>query len=318
MATDLERLDQLLAKQEKAVADAFRDFVNLVQSPAIMRAIIEKLEKHDTEGAMLIVDSYVTRFADVFPTITASVGAHTAAELAAIIPDLVMAISFDTSLPRAAELIRQNRLRFIRDFTASQRQAVSQALERAYREGLGTQETARALRGAIGLTAYQEGVVSNYRKLLVNLDRDALDRELRDRRFDPTVESAIERGRPLTEAQMDRMTERYRSRMLAMRSETIARTEGVRATSEAREESLTQMIEQTGIDPQRVERIWGVTRDKRLRDWHATMNGQKRPVGADFVDGLGNRLRYPGDPRAPAETVINCRCGITFSVKRAA
>lgn len=266
MATDLERFDVLLAKQEKAIAQAFRDFVALVQSPAVMRAIIDKLENRDLEGAMLIVDSHVMRFADILPQVAASVGAHTAAELAAIVPDLILAVSFDPSLPRAAEIIRANRLRFIRDFTHSQRQAVSQALERAYREGKGTQETARAIRSSIGLTAYQEGVVSNYGRLLENLDRDALDRQLRDRRFDPTIERAIDESRPLTQNQIDRMVERYRVRMLAMRAETIARTEGVRATSEAREESLTQMIEQTQIDPARIERIWGVTRDKRLRD----------------------------------------------------
>lgn len=316
--TSYERFDQLLAQQEASVAQAFRDFVALVQSDQIMAAIIERLEAHDQEGAMRIVDSYVSRMGDIFPAVSAAVGLATAGELAEIVPDLVLAVSFDPTLPRAAELIRANRLRFIRDFTASQRQSVSQALERAYREGAGTQAAARAIRGSIGLTAYQEGVVTNYRSMLTNLDRDALDRALRDRRFDPTVERAIELDRPLTPAQIDNMTERYRQRMLAMRSETIATTEGGRATSEAREESLQQMVEQTGLDQTRVERIWNTTQDARRRDWHAAMQGQKRAMGELFVDGLGNRLRYPHDPAAPANTVIKCRCGLTFSILPAA
>jgi hypothetical protein len=74
------------------------------------------------------------------------------------------------------------------------------------------------------------------------------------------------------------------------------------------------MIEATGIEPERIERVWNSTRDGRVRDFHASMSGQKRKPEDLFRDGHGNLLRYPGDPRAPAETTINCRCGLTFSV----
>lgn len=312
--TDAERLDQLLARQEASIAKAFRDFLAIVQSAEIMRQIIDQLEKRDLNAAMAIVDSYILRFADVLPAVAAAVGQATASELAALIPDLALAVSFDPSHPRAAEIIQAGRAKLVRQFTAQQRQSTSQALERAYRAGLGEAAAARSFRGSIGLTAYQEQVVANYRQSLETLDRNALERALRDRRYDPTIEAAIERDRPLTSNQIDRMVERYRGRMLIMRSETIARTEGVRATAEAREESLVQMAEQTGIAVQRFDRIWNTTKDRRRRDWHGTMEHQRRKVGEDFLDGHGNRLRYPGDPRAPAETVINCRCGITFAL----
>jgi Phage Mu protein F like protein len=108
--------------------------------------------------------------------------------------------------------------------------------------------------------------------------------------------------------------ERYRARALMMRSENIARTEAVRSTSLAQEEALQQMIEQTGIDSRRVEDVWNATRDKRTRDWHESMDGQRRPHGVPFEDGHGNRLRFPGDPEAAAETTINCRCARTFAI----
>lgn len=305
-----------MAEQEVAIASAFRRYIAAVGSDgAVLDAIIERLERGDFDGAMQIVDSYVVTFGNVLPQISASVGVATAAELGEILSDSVMAISFDPSHPRAAEIIRANRLRFVQDFSTHQREAALQALQRGYLEGQGTQQIARSFRQSIGLTAEQERWVSSYRAQLEARDRRALDRALRDRRHDGTVARAIARDRPLTPKQIDTMVDRYRGGLLIMRSETISRTEGTRATSQAREESLDQMIEQTGIPVDQIERIWNTTRDKRRRDWHATMDNQRRARNERFRDGHGSLLMYPGDPAAPAETTINCRCGLTFSIK---
>lgn len=314
--TDLERLDLLIAGQELAVRRAFRQFIAAVgKEGAVLDAIVERLLAEDTEGALKIVDSYVERFGNVFPLIAQTVGAATATELAGLVPHISSAISFDPSHPRAAAIVRQNRLRFVRDFSAQQRRATLQALNRSFRQGLGPRETARIFKDSIGLTAEQEIHVASYRRQLETRSRRALDRALRDRRADGTIDRAITLDRPLTARQIEIYTDRYRRNYLALRAETIARTEGVRATSEAREESLDQMIEQAGIAVDLVERIWNTTRDNRRRDWHASMEGQRRGRNEPFIDGHGNRLMYPGDPRAPAETVISCRCGLTFYIR---
>lgn len=317
--TDLERLDELLTLQEAVIAAAFRRFIATVgRDGVVLEAIIERLEARDPEGALKIVDSYIATFGNVLPAVAHAVGAATATELAAIVPDMALAISFDPTHPRAAEVIRDNRLRFVRDFTAQQRRATLQALARGQQEGLGTIETARLFRNSIGLTGPQELAIARYRRGLLSLNRSVLDNATRDRRFDATIERAIENDRPLTARQIDDMVAGRRRQMLASRAETIARTEAVRATSEAREESFDQMIEQTGLPVDQFERIWNPTRDRRTRDWHASMTGQRRGRNDPFVDGLGHRLRYPGDPAAPAETTINCRCGLTFSIKATA
>lgn len=317
----LDRLDRLLADQEKAFRDAFRAFVESVSSSLVIDQIMEKLAARDIAGAMQIVDTYVARMADVIPRISMAVGQHTAGELSdmlhSAIPELAAGIGFDPTHPRAAQLVRDHRLAFVRDFSNKQRQAVQQALNRALNEGLHPIEAARSFRGAIGLTGYQEQIVANYRAQLGSLDRKALDRELRDRRSDSVLERAIDRRRPLTARQIDSMVERYRRNFLAMRADTIARTESLQAFSEARDESAEQAFELAGLDRARIEDIWNATRDKRTRDWHRSMDGQKRQHGEPFKDGLGNLLRYPGDPRAPAETRINCRCIKTFSVRAA-
>ncbi len=322
MAVDLDRLDELLSQQEAAIRRAFRQFLSSVESEAIQQAIMAKLESGDVGAAMAIVDSYVVRMGAVFAQINLAVGTFTALELAQLVqdaaPEVIGAISFDPSYPRAAEIVAAHRAQFVQQFTSQQRLATSQAIARSFREGDGPIETARAFRQSIGLTAHQEAIVDRYRKKLVNLDRTALQRELRNRRDDKIISRAIERNRPLTEKQIERNVAIYRRNMLQSRAETIARTEGLQAMNEARDESLDQMLEQTGLDPKRVIDMWNALRDKRTRDFHASMNGQKRPRGVPFVDGHGNKLRYPGDPRAPAETRINCRCQKTFSILPAA
>lgn len=307
-------VEALLAGQEESIKQAFRQFLSAFSRGPVHDEVIKRLVAADIEGALAIVDSYVVRMGGVISHIHAIVGEATMAELAALLPAVPLALAFDVGDPYSAQILRTSRLEFIQQFTEQQRKAVRQALSRSYLEGEGAQAMARAFRGAIGLTAYQEQIVENYRGSLVGRDRDALDRALRDRRFDRTVRAAIERDRPLTARQIDLMVERYRARMLAMRAETIARTEGGRATAQAREEARNQMTRQAGIDPSRVIRIWNRTDDKRVRDWHDEMNRQERGPNEQFVDGKGQLLDYPHDPKAPADTVINCRCTLTYRI----
>lgn len=314
MPDQLDRLEALLDDLEASVAAEFREFIRAVNSDEVFGMIAARLEAGDLDGALDIVDSYVVRFSNVLPAVQATAGTAAAAELAALAGEFAIAISFDPSHPRAAALVRANRLLLIREFTEEQRSATRQAIARAFDEGTGTAGTARAFRNSIGLTTAQEGWVSSYEQLLRNRDKKALERALRDRRFDRTTARSIALDKPLTEAQIAARVDRYRARALMMRSETIARTEAVRATSQAREEALQQMIEQTGIDPRRVQRVWNATRDARVRDAHRAMDSQRRLLGLTFEDGNGNQLRYPGDPQAPADTTINCRCTLTFEI----
>jgi uncharacterized protein with gpF-like domain len=52
---------------------------------------------------------------------------------------------------------------------------------------------------------------------------------------------------------------------------------------------------------------WVATLDGRTRHAHRLLDGQKKPVGGKFhVDGYD--IEFPGDPKAPAYLVYNCRC----------
>lgn len=314
MASQLDRLEALLSEQEATIAAAFEEFIRAVNSEPVWGLIADRIEAGDIEGALSIVDTYTVRFASIMPVVQQAVGAATAAEFASTLGQFAIAISFDPSHPRAAQLARVNRLNLIREFTTEQRAVTRQAISDAFMSGTGTATTARAFRGSIGLTRTMQGWVSSYEALLRGRDKRALDRALRDRRFDRSVRNAIELQKPLTEAQIENMVERYRARTLIMRSENIARTEALRSTSQAREEALLQMLEQTQMDPRRVRRVWNATHDGRTRGWHETMQSQQRRIGEAFEDGNGNRLLYPGDPSAPPDTTINCRCSLTFAI----
>jgi hypothetical protein len=319
MATDLERIDELLSGQEAAVRRAFLEYVALIKSEAVMAQITERLEARDLDGAFKIVDSYISRFSDVLPRIQQAVGDHTAVELAAVLPaSITIALGFDSSNPRAAALVQTQRLGLITAMSDSQLKAVQQAVNRSLQLGEGPVATARAFRDTIGLTDAQEAAVASYRRALEMSSRDALDRALRDRRFDERVQQAVVGARPLTDRQITMMVDRYRARSLAARAETIARSEAGRAVAEAREEAVEQMAQKTGIARARITRIWHATGDDRTREWHEQMDGQRRSLDEPFVDGLGNRLRYPHDPSAPANTTINCRCPLTYEIADAA
>jgi hypothetical protein len=136
-------------------------------------------------------------------------------------------------------------------------------------------------------------------------------RTLRDKRFDGIVRRAIADGRPVAQVDIDRMAARYSDRLLALRGETIARTETLKALNAGRQEALDQLIENPNNDvrAEDVVRAWDSTGDGRTRETHAAADGQVAAQGVPFTVG-GYSMMYPGDTSlgAPAGETVNCRC----------
>ncbi len=143
----------------------------------------------------------------------------------------------------AVRAMQENNLRLVREFTDQQRRATRDALLDGVQRGANPREQARNFRRSIGLTQRQQRAVANFERLLRNNDPAALNRALRDRRFDRTVRRAIETGEGLNQQQINRMVERYRERALKLRAETIARTESLRSVHEGANEMYAQAIE---------------------------------------------------------------------------
>lgn len=313
---DIARINAMVAGEELKIRQAFRLFLTDVKSPPVIRMIRSYLDNRDFEAAFGIVDSYVVRLGDAISHAFQVSGVAESTRLAAQLARISrVAISFDPTNPRAANIMRVNRLRFIADFSRAQREATRNALTLALQRGASSLAAARTFRDSIGLTDVQMTAVNSYRALLERGSVMALDRALRNRRFDTTVSRAIELGKPLTNFQMERMVDAYQRGMLGLRAETIARTEMQRTLNLARQESLLQSVDQTGIDPDRVVRTWRATQDERTRDTHAEMDGQERGINEPFESPSGALLMYPGDPEAPAGEIINCRCVVLTELR---
>lgn len=308
-----------LARQERRIRAAFGTFLAQARAPKSLREINAALNATNLNAATDTVLQHVAVLGRALPQAFVDAAAAEADAIVAKVPGLAkakavtaqIAVGFDPSNARAASLMRNAQLQFVQQFTSAQRDAVRVAMARAYRTGAGTREAARAFRDSIGLTATQMDAVNSYRDLLEAGSKEALNRELRDRRYDRTVTRAARDSEPLDAQQIDRMVARYQANMLASRADTIARTEGLAVIGEARQEALRQIVEQAGFDPENVRRVWVTTHDGRERKSHYDMDGQTVGLDEPFVTPDGEELMYPGDPSASAAERINCRCSVT-------
>ena len=216
---------------------------------------------------------------------------------------LRLQVSFSGSNPRAAEHLRRHAAQLISEINVTQREAIQAALNDGLARGINPRKVADEIRRTIGLTARQQRAVSNYRRLLESGSRESLDRALRDPRFDARV-----RGGTLDSKTIDRMVNTYRTNYIRYRSEVIARSEMLRATSEGAFEAYTQAIESGALSRHDYVRQWRTARDERVRGSHRSMHGQVRRFGQPFRSGAGNKLRYPHDPNAPLFETLQCRC----------
>jgi uncharacterized protein with gpF-like domain len=67
-----------------------------------------------------------------------------------------------------------------------------------------------------------------------------------------------------------------------------------------------EALKQLGVE----EKEWISSRDSRVRETHESLDGDVVPRDQKFVSSSGAALAFPGDPDAPPEEVINCRCTI--------
>lgn len=234
--------------------------------------------------------------------------------------ELKTIFQFDVRNPAAEQWLKDYSSSLVTEIVDDQRSLIQQVMARGLEAGDNPRTIAldlvgrigtdgRRTGGLIGLTSSQAEWVQNYADALASDDpTEALNYNLRDARFDIAVKRASESGIPLTDSQIEAMTNSYTNRALRYRAESIARTESMAALHEAQSQAIDQAIESGAVDPENVEMVWRITHDKRTRESHKAMDGQTVKYGEKFVTGNGNELAYPGDPDGAAEDVIHCRC----------
>lgn len=305
-----QRIEAVANRQSRVIATAFAKAIRTIQDQVTLERLADMLERGMFEEAL----AELTTIGETLRTSYGNALQDAARQAQTFLNSgkyLDVRAIFSGDNPRLIRMFEAEGLRLVTAFNERQRQATFQAIRRGLEEGLNPRDMARSFRQSIGLTPRQEQAVDNFRRMLSVGDREATRRALIHGTDRKTFEAALARGQPLTEAQVSRMTDRYRARYIAYRAEVIGRTEALRAAHQGSEEMFQQVIDEGGMDRREVVRTWVTGRDERVRASHQTMNGQMRLLGEMFLSGKGNTLEYPGDPNAPKEEVIQCRCILT-------
>lgn len=306
------RLNGLLSKYDQKIQSQFISAVNSAKSSILLNTLSDLLESGNFDTALRIADQIPLSVTTQINFSIVETGNNTSNLIAGLTTTPTF---FDQTNQAAVNFMQQNRSRFIREFTAEQRNASTSAIVDGIRRGLNPKEQARNFRQSIGLTENQVRAVSKYRELLETNDKRALSRSLRDRRFDRTVLNAINQEKSISKLKIDKMVNRYRERYLKYRSEVIGRTEALRSVNQANNLAFQQAIESGTLDENDLIKTWHTSGLPNIRDSHELTNGQEVPFNQPFVTGAGNLLMFPGDPNGPAEEVIQCRCIVTTRLK---
>jgi|SRR5215813_9063932 len=319
------RLDNLMETWDPALRRAFMESVYNMRDAAQLDLIIRFLEQADIESALRAVNLDPVLWLPWDKGIRATFEAAGEAT-AAVVPVIDLAGGFRTEFifnvrnPAAETWLSTRSSMEIVEILADQRTMIREYLTTGMAAGNNPRtvaldlvgrisaDTGRREGGVIGLTQSQMQWVVNYEEeLRSDNPLAALSRALRDRRFDSVVRRAAAEDTAIPEAQINAMVRTYTNRAMRYRAETIARTEALTSLHEGQRQALQQAMA-AGINPGSVRYIWRTAGDNRVRDSHAEMEGEVRPEGEPFISGDGNYLEYPGDPKAPPEETINCRC----------
>lgn len=203
-------------------------------------------------------------------------------------------ISFDVLNPKVVEAVKALDTAMLQDLATGTRETVRQHILAGIEQGVNPRETARGLRDVLGLSPTQEAAVRHFREALEAGDTaKALGYGLRDRRFDGTV-----RKGDLTTAQIDRMADAYRRKMIAFNAETNARTATLDALKLGQQLSWQEAMDKGFVPRGALWKQWKGVLDDREREEHLAMEGETVPFDQPYSNG----------EMVPGESTYNCRC----------
>ena len=314
---------KLLEKLEPDIREAFEQAVQNMRSDVDFRRLVEAIEASDTRAIIETLNLDPAQFNGLEEALRNTIKEGGTEEIAGQ-RNLVrnIAMYFSIGSPRAAAIAQQQSSRLITEIQEEVRESIRDRVAIGINNGENPHVTAtnivgvtnphtgRIEGGIIGLTSLQQRSVSLAEAELRRLSSVYFRRKRRDRRFDRMIEAAIRAGTPLTAAQIEKITRRYKSRLLKLRGETIARTESIAALNAGRMEATQQLIDAGKIDAKYVTKKWKTSLDPRVRDLHRPMEDQEQRFQDPFLAPNGDQLQYPGDiSLAPdASNIINCRC----------
>ena len=337
MATLDTQLKNLIEKQRPNVARAFKLAIRDITSRVVLNRIVQALRRGDIDAAVDAIGVSRAAFSPLMQSVNGiygSAGSATMANTVWQLPTGRIKFRFDLANTRASDFLVGYSSNLVTRVSDDTRDALRLTIQSGYDQGRGPLDIARDIAGRvgangrrtggiIGLNEQQAGYVQSMRMRLASGDpsemRKVLDMTRRDRRLDGIVMRAINEGRAVSASDIDRITGRYSDRLLALRAETIARTETAGAVEAARYDAFQQGLDEGNIPDWAVEKTWlhgGGRKDPR--DDHVAFSGTVvQGLNTPFVLPDGTQMLYPHDPSlgAGAKHIANCTCRARMEVR---
>ena len=326
-------LQDLTQDWEPRLRDAFLASVQDLRNGVSMAQLIAAIEAGDIEEALRQVHIEPAAYA---PFVEEMRNAYNSGGTLSVdnMPPLRdgtgagVKMRFDVRDLDAEEWISEHSSKFITETTEDLKQSVRDVLNKGLVEGKNPKTTARDIAGRynrttgereggiLGLTSRQRQSIENAAEELVSAPEAYLQRKLRNKKYDRYVRKAIETGEPIPADVRKKMINALTSRTEMKRAETVGRTETMTTLHASQREAYQQAIDKGLARPEEIEREWSSTsKSKPTRESHIALDGQKVKFDEPYISPVtGAKLMYPGDPNAPAEEIINCRCWEMFRI----
>lgn len=219
-------------------------------------------------------------------------------------------VVFSLVNPRVGAYINNYVGQMIREVSDETVKAVQIAVNQGVITGRNPRQIARDFRSSIGLTSRQEQTVQRLRAALEKGEAGYVNSLTT---VTDSAKNAVSAGK-LSESQIDKIVEQTRLRYVKQRTETIARTESLRATSVGQDLAIREG-QVTGAISNELLKRWLYRHDTRTRDAHISAGETNGwiPMNRPFSTPLGP-LMFPRDPNGSASNTINCRCRVQYSL----
>jgi hypothetical protein len=324
-----EQIANLLDQYSLAIRQAFLNAIAQITSTLTLSRIVDRLTAHDPNGVISALELDPAHFNPVVEKFLEAYRIAGAAESesgAGIVPfnqfdaqgESEVRSHTDTLISRIVDDAKSGLLTFLVSALAVGRSPRSIAL---WIVGPKSRVTGERTGGIIGLTSTQMAAVSAADSELAAGTREALEsymrRSGRNKRFDKALREAIASGNTPDAEFLAKVRNSYADNLRQLRAQMLGETEALTAINMGRYESVRQAQVRRGIAASELTKTWISRRDGRVRHTHIALDSQKVPFDGVFHSPSGATLRFPGDPLAPPEEIIHCRCHLAFDrVKR--
>ncbi len=336
MATEL---DKIAYRYEKKIQNALIDAFDILRNQYTIPQLTEVINSRGVYGVMeLFSDIDTTISSAIVPQINNAINESGTISIELIPKGAIEgSISFNMLNENTTSFIRSYQVPLVRQISNNTKEAIRNSINIDLAAGRGPRSTAIQFRKDIGLTTKQEQYVRNFenalkwqsetdpvkRRQLRNNLQQAIKGDkykLQDKRFRSSMNKLLNEEK-ISNKQIDKMVTRYRERYIKYRSEVIARTEALRATSVGNHEMLKQNIESGSVNDN-ILRFWDATNDRRTRPWHnkaevINSKGVKWNQAFKVPNSKGSieQLMYPRDPAGSPDNTVQCRCAVYYKYK---